>query len=54
MDTAQTRRPPAQAVQLGVADEPGRLARLVASLAICMLLIGVGATILISMVTSHA
>lgn len=43
----------ARAVPLGAADQAGSLPALLASLGICLLLIAVGATILVSMVTGH-
>jgi hypothetical protein len=51
-EPARPRR--ARAVAFGTAeDQAGSLPALLASLAICVLLIAVGATILVSMVTGH-
>jgi hypothetical protein len=50
-EPARPRR--AGAVPSGAADQAGSLPALLASLAICVLLIAVGATILVSMVTGH-
>jgi hypothetical protein len=50
-EPARPRR--ALAVPLCAADQAGALPALLASLGICVLLIAVGATIIVSMVTSH-